>query len=211
MSRILSLGATVLVAGTIFAACNKPKQQTTSDLQREANEIAAAIQAGKPIKCTITRVETEEHAAAQMEYLMKGEKIKMTGVEIQGNEQDQGAMISDGEFVYVWDNQTKEGFKFPVTDPEEAQEAASNKPDGPDFSQEDVQRQYEDQGYTLDCDQTNISDEEFTPPADVTFQDFSAMMEGMMQEAQDSMKNATNGLTDEQKAAMEEVLKQSQQ
>ena len=189
MSRIATLALTMAAAGTLFTACNKPETgpQTTSDVQNEAQKVATAIQAGKPVKCTITKLEGADGEAMQMEYYIKGEKIKMTGVEIEGNEQEQGAMISDGEFIYVWDDQTKEGFKFPAVDPDENQEiadqTAQNQPDLPDFSKEDVQQQYQDQGYRLDCDQTNVADSEFVPPTDVTFQDFSAMMKNVMEEA----------------------------
>ena len=159
-----------------FFKQNSPNQdnqpQTIQELQAEGLKLAEAIQSGKPIKCSFTKTDGSE----KMEYIVKGKKIKFVGSNISQSG-DEGIMVNDGEFMYIWGVKDKQGVKFKIPSPEEAQKTQEQvdklAQNIPDFSNDKVVSTYENQGFQIDCKQTQISDGEFQIPEDINFQDFT--------------------------------------
>lgn len=198
---ILSISCLTLVGcNRLMPQSNQP--QSAKQQLSQAQEIGQAMKNGTPLKCQIENAEGNK-----MEYLIKGQKMKMTGNMLAMGQAKSatGAMISDGEMIYIWDETTKEGFKHPLPDPNELSEIP-NQPELPDFSNEATEQEYVDQGYTIDCQPGSASDADFTPPADVTFQDLGTMME----QSQNMMDKTMAGqeLTPEQQQAIEDAMGQ---
>lgn len=210
----------VTSAAVILTGCNrllpgKNQPNSPAAMQQEANEIAQAMQQGKPLACVITN--TEDQSA--MAYAIEGQKMKVTGMRAEGQTQA-GSMLNDGEFLYVWDEATLQGTKMMMPDPAEVaksqEQAEQYLQELPDFSDTTVQESYEEQGYTIECQPGNFPADFFTPPSNVTFQDLSQLMESfgsMTGEAMMETEAAANptlpsGLSEEQQQALENAMQQ---
>lgn len=188
----------ITTAALVFAGCT-PAQKPQS-IETTASELSAAIEQGKPVRCTLKK----KDGTQSMDYVMDGKKIKMSGVEIAGKKQT-GTMISDASYFYMWEEGATTGIqmKLPeegkvVTNPDTIQSV-------PDFSNDSAKKMYEDQGYTFDCKSTTVSTEEFTPPTTVSFTDTSVMLD-----AAKLLQEGTTASPEETKE-FEEMLKQFEQ
>lgn len=194
MKKIL-LGISIVT----LAACNNqatPQVQTQEQAMGEFEQMGAAMQSGKPVRCLMT--DTKKNHT--MTYLMKDKKVKMTNM-MMSDSGETGAMLMDSEFIYTWSDQKKEGTKMKI--PEDQMKEASENKDVPDLATEEDRQQYEDMGYTINCEEANLADSEFVPPTDITFMDMSAMME--------KAKEAQQGMTPEQQKEMEKMMQQYSQ
>ncbi len=174
MPVVLVTGSAIFLSGCLPTG---QKTQTPKDVLKEGQELAKAIETGKPIHCQISNEDKSE----EMEYWVKGEKIKMVGSNLGSGMEDQtGYVITDGEYMYVWSDGEENGMKMKMPSDEEmaeAEDAAKTfMEEMPDFGDEEVMAEFEDEGYMIDCKQQNISDSEFVPPSDIVFQDLEAMM-----------------------------------
>jgi outer membrane lipoprotein-sorting protein len=86
-----------------------------------------------------------------------------------------GSIISDGEFVYIWSPETNQGMKM-AFDPND-----SNFLDNFDRQDEEgnktIQTFDQDQAMEYNCKPWKVENSKFIPPAEVTFVDFSAQFE----------------------------------
>ena len=185
------------------AEINLDGSQSPDEIRKEAGELANAIQSGKSIRCNMTNTVNN----GQAEYILKGEKMKMTGTGFSENQQS-GGMISDGTYIYTWDDITQKGVKMKAPDKETVesaqQEAEQMTRDVPDFSNDADLQKYEDSGYQINCNPEDVNDAEFMPPADVVFSDLSSLMEQIPQDV-------SEGMTKEQQQALDEFMKQNDQ
>ncbi len=166
----------------LLTACNPAKPQVENQPQankeavEEMSNLAQDIQEGKSVQCVFTNKETNQ----TMTSLMKANKIKITNF-INPDQQDPqdsyGMMIFDGQYTYTWNDQTKQGLKMEI--PQDQSQPNDQADQVPDLTQEDIQRQYEDLGYTMKCNPQDISENEFTPPQDVQFTDMSQMVKDL--------------------------------
>ena len=74
----------------------------------------------------------------------------------------------------------------------------------PDFTDETTVQEYEDQGYRVNCQKRNVADSEFTPPSNIQFQDYSALM-------QDAQKMGQNALEAVDQDQMKELQRQAEE
>ena len=194
----LTLGLAIL----LLSGCNSATtpEQSQNQAVSEYEQVAKSIAAGKAVRCKMTSTAD----GSVMNYAMKGEKVRITNL-TSAEAGSPGEMILDGEYVYTWSNDKKEGTKYQV--PEVTEQTT---PDGTtsesttEFKPEDIQ-DYEDMGYTVDCNDENVPDVEFVPPSDVTFTDLSAMMN-------DLNNSRTNPeMSEEQKAEFNKLMEQYQQ
>lgn len=195
-------------------ATNTPSDDTTMTANSEAGmsdkmkQWADAVKLGGGLKCTLTDTATGKTA----NYSLKGKKFHAKGTALSTTEKMQnGEMVSDSEYMYIWDTDTKEGMKMKLPTEEElkagetqAQEALKNMPQSPDFSDPEGIEKLEQDGTKLDCNPAVISDSEFNVPSDIKFQDFSEMMK----KAMDSFKS---GMTEEQQKQIEDAMKKAGQ
>lgn len=216
-SKLFAAG--LVATSLVLAGCTQTQQQTEQQTQEQAMgefaQIAQAIQSGKGAHCTITQqIEGQEQ---KMEYWIKGEKMKVTGLSGANPEQaaQYGEMLSDGEYTYMWgtDNQ---GLKWKI-ETDDMSEDNQYEPDVPNFEDEQEIENYQNQGYQVQCEQQNLSDDFFTAPAHVQFQSMEMMMENafgqmkqeMIQE-QDQMMEV-EGMTEEEDEATQQYQLMMQQ
>lgn len=186
-----SVASITLVASLaiVLSGCSFPGMTTTQetsmmtsdDTTVAGNQIAAAMMSGGSLKCEVTNATTGD----SFTYTIKGEKIRAS-IMTSDTTQPDGNMINDTEYIYVWNNDENTGVKMRALTQAEMQDAAAQAPTTsiPDFSSDEVQQQYQDQGYTMTCQEALVTDADFIPPATVTFQDMSAMMDAAMQQGQ---------------------------
>lgn len=142
-------------------------QPTTPTDNGELAEISNAIASGQPVVCTL-----KNDGDTSMTYYLKGNKFKIAGMG-SGESENSTNIISDGVFVYTWSDQSKTGTKVPVTEPL----PSAGEETAPNYTPNDL-KNFQDQGYTVDCDKGEVADSEFVIPTDVTFTDLSEMMGG---------------------------------
>lgn len=191
MIRTPLLLTLLLTASLSLSACIPGMNTETTDTQSESEvvaesqELAAAMEEGKPIHCTMT-----DTKGAVVDYYNSGKKMKIVGTNVS-EETETGTIINDGEYMYVWSEGETEGIKYPVSSIEEMQETAENADqmqyDTPDFQNEEEVAEYENRGYTIECDETDIDDSMFIPPSEVTFMDVAALMEQQFDQMKEQM------------------------
>lgn len=195
-------GCTPKAPGSDQGTAPTPGEQGMAEQMGEFGELAAAIQAGKPVSCAIT---DDQGVTAQ--YAFKDGKTRIDGMSLE--EGNQGSMIQDGEYAYMWTQGETEGIKFSLTqeDAEETlEETEEYRSQVPDFSDPDEAGTWEDQGYTVDCTQQSIDNDRFVPPADVTFTDVAATMKANMEQFQNQMGDSMDDLSPEMQQQMQDVL-----
>ncbi len=197
---ILTLSALTLSACTHTASQSETQQPAAEQADSYA-AVAAAIQSGQTASCVLTK----KDGTGEMRYSIKGEKVRVSGLTGQTQTGAQASsMLLDGEFMYTWDETTKEGMKFPIPDPAETQQAQEQVPQIPDLTDETSRQELTDDGYEINCTVEAVPDSVFTPPADVTFTDASAVMEGAQQMLQQINNNPTTDVTAEDQEKLQE-------
>jgi len=206
--------STITLCGVVFAGCTSatvpdpnlkpteaPVQQSNSSTDKNTRLMMAAAEGKGSATCEISKDDGTE----KMTFMMKGTKNKAMGASLSGGK-GMGYMINDGNFAYIWSDQEKTGTKI---DLKKAVATASNAPQYEDFSKEEVQKDYEEKGYTYNCSEANIADSEFVPPKNVEFVDMSQMMEQstkMMQDVQGGKEPS-----EAEMKKYEEMMKQNEQ
>lgn len=203
----------VTLSAIALSACLPNKQADTASEQPgamqadEYREVAAALQAGGSAMCTITKAD----GTTDMQYYAKADKVRVTGITEQMEGSEYSAMLMDGEYIYTWNETTKEGVKFAVPDPAEVTEAQQNMPQVPDFTDETARQEYVEDGYSVDCQVTDVADSMFVPPSDVKFQDMSKLMENAQQMMQQQNAYEGQGMSAEQQQQLQEQAQQMMQ
>jgi hypothetical protein len=177
----------LLIGGAAFAYSRRPTttspaaldSQSTSQTESEATEFAKAIESGRPTVCVMTKGDES------MEYRIKGKKMRgnITATapsESSTNPTTVSHMISDEAYFYTWVDGQKQGTKMSLTVPSPTATTVNDStPNTPDFSDESDYNALRDEGYTINCQAGIVSDADFVPPADVDFQDLSAMIQAI--------------------------------
>lgn len=199
----------ILLSSLFLSACipqsqpQAPANQTQEQSMKEYEKVAQAIQAGKSIKCVMTKKDD----GSTMTSFVKGKKVKTVGIPAD-KPAETSTMISDSVYVYTWNDQKKEGVKFKIPEEKDVEATKEATQKVPDFSKEEDQKAYEEMGYTIACVVIDIGDDEFVPPPGIKFSDLSAMMEKTTQAPN------TGAMTKEQQEAIqkqtEQLMKQYQ-
>ncbi|MEP7167137.1 MAG: hypothetical protein ABI758_04130 [Candidatus Woesebacteria bacterium] len=206
-----------IVSILLFSACkpsatvSTPEGQTTPEVKNETSvDVNALIASGKPAKCEISKTDGSMH----MTSWVMGKKMKTTGITTSTKTQYDGAMISDGTYMYTWDQTKKEGVKMKIPSEQDLKDlSAKTGQDIPNMADSTNRQKWMDQGYTVNCSAADISESEFVPPTDVTFTDASAMMDSVNQ----MMKQNNTGTAPsaaqqkEMQDKAQEMMKQYQQ
>lgn len=194
--KIISLivPAILLSSCTIFTNPFQKQNLTTSSKQEGGNALASiknAISIGASTKCSYKGPDGE------VSTLIKGNKMKIDGIDFSAGKTkgEKGGIINDGEWIYFWGGEEKEGFKYKISDLDDAssKEFAKSIEDMKDPKKwaESV-----DGKYQVKCDPTVVNDSQFTPPADITFQDFSQLFKDLKGLAPVEGQNGTNPATE---------------
>lgn len=180
------------VAGTSLTAClptngqpaASPAPTATSD-DEATNTISQAMMTGASLRCQIVNAERGE----TISYVTKDKKMHVTTTMMNDENQTQNSfMINDGQYIYIWTDGEPNGYKSQTITEEDLKDIADKAPNTsqqtvPDFSQTEIQQEYEDKGYTISCDPAQVEDSTFIPPTNVSFQDMSALMDGALEAA----------------------------
>jgi hypothetical protein len=150
--------------------------QSNKEVITTSQRISQAMLNNASMRCEIKKKDGSD----VITYEIKGKKTKASGASLSGNK-GTGYVLNDGsDYMYIWNSLEKKGVKMSLktVDPS-ASPIAGQKYD--DFSNEDTQKTYENQGYTYNCEEVSLADSIFVAPADVTFTDLSTMMDSMKQ------------------------------
>ncbi|MDO8241048.1 MAG: hypothetical protein Q7T51_03670 [Candidatus Moranbacteria bacterium] len=124
------------------------------------------------VKCSVS------DATGSYTVIAKGEKARIEGMNFANpsdptQKDERGTMINNGDWAFIWSG--KEGMKFNMKEMQAAnpQTAAEEPTDWRGWAAE-----MQNSGAKYECNPTVATDLDFTPPADVKFQDLGEMMRG---------------------------------
>lgn len=208
---VLSLGL-ILTLG--LSGCGKDNSNGgASDKASNQEEsiysnLSAWLGSGQGVECTVNSPE------GNIVVKSKGGKVRMDGImyfdmNSTSPEPQTGSSITDGDWVYMWSGTS--GMKMNVKDMEEMGEDMMEESnfEEDDYDWETWSDEMDDAGIAYQCEEKNISDDEFVVPADVDFKDLNAMMEGLQTIGQDVLDNLgdTQGMNQEDiEAQLEELM-----
>lgn len=185
LKKIASSMSFMALAGVTLAACLPgvtPQNADSINSNRESAEtLNQAMMTGGSVRCQITHTDRGE----SISFVMKDQKMRVSNIVSEGQNQNSN-MINDGTYMYIWNEGETTGFKSQIPSEEdiaEVTEDAQTNQQIPNFTDTEVQEEYQDDGYTVNCTETEVADSEFVPPTNVTFQDFSTMMDNAIEAA----------------------------
>jgi hypothetical protein len=168
--NLLIIGAIVLVVAIGgYLLLNKganPLSQTSSpqNAEQQANMIIKAFEGSGSVKCTY-----EDESGSFTTYIKNG-KVR---VESSGSEEGKnGNVIMKNDTLWTWETGSSEGFMMKNVSQNQDD---PNVPEEDKMTAEEIRNEIEQN--QAQCMNENIQDSMFDPPANVVFQDFSAMME----------------------------------
>lgn len=160
------------LGGYYFISQRGAGPQSLSQNMNEARQFAQAIESGKPTTCQITK------DFDVMEYFIKGKMMRANIKTTIDNQTTLSYMINDATNLYLWTDAQKQGTKMAITQEEYPQPEDQNTKVDTFASEADYQN-FQDMGYTINCQSGNFSDSIFTPPADIEFIDPTAIMQAL--------------------------------
>jgi len=148
----------------------------------------------------------KDEKGIQTTTYIKGGAVRVMMEGVKEKEQPNNIVLKDKK-MYMWDEITKTGFTFTMTEPKISPPKADGKlPDmGGDNKNEELLAGIEK--YKDSCKTEIIADSFFTPPADVKFQDMSAFTENLMKQVP-TANPVKDQSTSEAQKALEELMKQ---
>ena len=182
--KMLSVGI-ILTSSFVLAGCTMPgassptSSQAPAQTMTEAAKFALAMQSGSPTKCTVTK------DSNVMEYFIEGKKMRANTTTTVTDKTGKtittvGHMINETQMLYVWSDGQTSGTKMvipsPVPSSAPTQAEATTKNSAPTLGSEADYQNFQNQGYTINCQTTSVDATTFTPPSDVKFIDPTAMM-----------------------------------
>lgn len=147
--------------------------QENQDAQKPGikDSLLGLLQSTSGVKCSITDVN------GSYTVIAKGDKAKVEGINSinpQTQKEEKGTMINDGTWAYIWTG--KQGMKFNLKETQQGANPEEKATDWKGWAQ-----QMQTSGAKYDCNPTVATDADFTPPADVTFQDLGELMKNLQQ------------------------------
>ena len=189
---VIAIIVILLLLGAWFFIFNKKSPETSqsatsSKMSQDAEEPSKAgikesllglLEKGTGIKCTVEDVQGKYDVIAQ------GEKVRIDGMDFPDPKNptatQKGSMINDGTWAYIWNG--KEGMKFNLKDMEQNSAATPNaNTDEKSTDWKAWAKSMETSGAKYNCNPTVATGGDFTPPADVKFQDLGELMKGIQQ------------------------------
>lgn len=210
---IVSLSTIITVIAVAGCTAKSTETPAPTAVLPEVTPTAAAKVPGSmngiaPMRCEIAKADGTD----QITVLTKNGKSKASGKTLaqgKNNGKMMGNMLNDTEYIYFWTDGEKTGTKMSmnVSLPSAAAQASGAPQKIEDYSKEDVRKEYEDKGYKYNCVDAVISDAELLPPKDVTFTDYSKMMQDSMKLMPSGKAGASPNASD-MKALQEQMMKQ---
>lgn len=199
---------TILILGLIFAltltltGCFKEKEEKseakptpTSEEGEESffGSLKDLMGLGKAMKCTYSS-ENEMGKTSGVTYI-SGQKARSDSKFTDSAGQTTGSyMINDGEWVYIWTSDQKEGMKMKVQEMEREQkptELPEQEGEQAQISYQDAQKEMQ-QEVDYKCTSWQADNSVFTPPTNVAFKNWGEEMKKMEEEIE-KMKEEMQG------------------
>jgi hypothetical protein len=160
----------ILAAITLLAfSCGKKAPAPANPLQGNAKADTQAkgqlltlndiLAMGKSQKCTVSY--TINNVNNQATVYLDGKNVHMdTTYQLNGAEKN-FSLISNGEYAYLWTNDSTIGFKVPVP-----KNSTSTLPSSGSSLRQDLDPNHQ---YQYDCSNWTVDSSEFTPPSSIRF------------------------------------------
>lgn len=146
---------------------SQSEKQTTQEKFLSLKEIASQ---NTPQKCSVEFSDGVNKSETQL--WIKGDKFKqITVIETPEQGKREAVIISNGTYMYSWDEATKKGNKIKLDETYDLQSEESRGSANLDWDTE----------FNYNCSAAVISDAELTPPNDVDFVDLEAELEKMQE------------------------------
>jgi hypothetical protein len=173
MKKILPVLVVLLLLGigSYFFMSSKgtlPKTPLNTGTSNVFNSIQDALSKSLSLKCIY-----KDEKGIQTTTYIKGGAVRVNMEGIKDNEQP-GSIILKDKKMYMWNDVSKTGFTYTITEPIVTPGTESPKVDNKDASVLAEIEKYKDS-----CKTEIIADSFFIPPADVKFQDMSAFTENL--------------------------------
>ena len=152
----------------------------TSDRQQGRGALLSFLGQGRSVMCTFSHQDAETSFKSEGEFYFDGvsEKFRVDSTTNDENETYVTHMINDGEFTYLWSEETgDQAFAMKMSadihTKAEAQEFVDSNNDNnkPVSLEEEVE---------YDCNSWSVDGTKFIPPSNVEFMDMASMMQEMM-------------------------------
>lgn len=175
--------AVLILAVYLFSGTSKKSDTNISgDLQKAAEEQASQMSVKEliakniPQKCEMTY--SDGVVSTNVEMWIKGEQFKqITVMESPELGLKKMGAVSDGEYIYSWDEDTRQGSKILIEETQETNIDAENV---------QVSKNVDwDARYDYKCSPAVISDADLAPPSDISFTDMNAEIK----KAQEQLEN----------------------
>jgi len=144
---------------------NKPELTTSVD-NKKKESLFDWFKNDQGVECQITPKE-----GGNVTVIAKKGKIKVSGQEVSLGAQgktNKAIFINDGQWIYIWSEEEKNGIKYLVPKEEEKE----NKDQKTTlFSPEEAIKEWQEGNYH--CQPKRVSDQEFIPPQDINFLNLS--------------------------------------
>lgn len=146
----------------------KIQEQTTGSGMMSIKELMGL---NKNQVCTFSS--SDENGSLSGTSYISGRKVRS---EFKGTSADGkaygGGIINDGNYMYSWATDSNQGFKITVTDSIEKNIEDTKK----DFEKNQNQYVNQDEKLNYKCSSWSPNTSMFTPPSNITFTDYSEMM-----------------------------------
>jgi hypothetical protein len=172
MKKVIIIVVVLLLAaaGYYFYSKSKGGPEGTGGATSGAQSLKELITANVPQKCTFSA--TDETGSTEGTTYVSGGKVRSDATVTDEGETTVSHMISDGKTNYIWTDGEKNGFKMTVPEEDAEDISAPDSADTPVSNEVDM-----DQKTDYKCAAWIPDNSVFVPPTNVTFTDFSQMME----------------------------------
>lgn len=174
----------IIVSSLLFSACGLDKNSNLSEVSSDKNSglttftLRQLINQNVAQKCVYSG--TNEEGSFESEIVVDGKRFKQT-IEFAGDNDGKETVytVSDGEYYYTWGVNQGQDFATKIKfDSEFKNETDQNYENEEDlFSQEssiDL-----DDDFQGNCTPTTVSDDDFQPPKNVEFMDYSQFLDDL--------------------------------
>jgi len=187
MKKTLILSLVVIIVISLAGCGKKDEAQNTKSGESgfevtENNTLLGWLKKGKTVECSV------ETPMGKILMFAQNEKIRMEGIPFYSMESmrevpkaENGVSLTVGDWMYLWDKETKKGTKMNVKEMERLGKELDDVEDEPKASKtwEDSVKEWEDEEAAYNCKEKKLSSEVFEAPEDVEFADLTEMMKGM--------------------------------
>lgn len=175
----------IFLMAIAFVGCGKKEkklqgletQERPSFVVKENNSLMGWLKRGKAVEC---EVESEEGAITM---LTKGDSVRIEGVPYmsmnssgEAPSAENGVMLADKDWTYLWDKKTKQGTKM---NNQKMAEISGEQESTSQESWEDMVEAWEAQKVKYSCQEVTARSDLFSEPEGINFTDLTEMMSGM--------------------------------